>query len=46
MLELILVILLLLALFGAFRGGRWRVPGGALGLLLLILLILALTNTI
>lgn len=47
MLELILVILLLLVLFGAFRGGAgWRVPGGALGTILLIVLVLALLDVI
>lgn len=47
MLELILVILLLLVLFGAFRGGpSWRIPGGALGTILLIVLVLALLDVI
>lgn len=47
MLELILVILLLLVLFGAFRGrANWRVPGGTLGTILLIVLVLALLDVI
>ena len=47
MLELLLFIFLILVLFGAFRGGaRWRAPGGILGLILFIVLILALLEVI